>query len=205
MVLGFAQIWKLIFTAAAEMLKMSNRDRLLQLLHERAYRRGEFILSSGQKSDHYFDGRMVAMCPEGASLIGEVMYEHICGWGADAVGGPAVAAVPTVTSIVIAAWRHGNPAFEGFFVRSEAKTHGTGKKIEGKLEPGQKVIILDDTVTSGKSLFMAIDAVKEIGCEVVAVTAIVDRMSGATELFARHNLRYSPVYSSDEVARYGQT
>jgi len=183
---------------------MANRDRLLNLLYERAYREGEFTLASGQTSNHYFDGRMVAMAPEGSYLIGEVVYDQIQQWNPDAIGGLAVGAVSMVTSIVNAAYHRGNSNLEGFFVRATMKEHGTGKLVEGKLEPGSRVVIMDDVVTSGKSMLKAIEAAEGVGCEVVGVTAVVDRLSGATELFAERNLPYLPVFTSDDVAGCGK-
>ena len=179
---------------------MTNRDRLLQLLRNRAYSKGEITLASGQKSNHYFDGRMVAMAPEGAYLIGELIYDQIQPWQPTAIGGLAVGAVSMVTSVVNAAWHRGDTNLEGFFVRAQVKEHGTGKLVEGKLEPDARVVIMDDVVTSGKSMLKAIQAAREKGCTVVGVTAVVDRMSGATELFAEQGLEYLPLFTSEDVA-----
>src|SRR5690606_29941552 len=92
------------------------RTRLLALLRERAFREGDFTLASGKKSNYYIDGRMIAVCPEGAWLIGEALVEQLQDVECNAVGGLAVGAVPIVTATMVACYRHGRP-MEGFWVR----------------------------------------------------------------------------------------
>jgi orotate phosphoribosyltransferase len=174
------------------------RERLLRLVRERAFRQGEFTLSSGEKSDYYIDGRMIEVHPEGATLIGEAIYDRIKGLDADAVGGLAVAAVPLVTSTVISCFRHGRP-IEGFWVRQEVKEHGTKKLIEGKLPEKAKVVIVDDVITSGDSVQKAINAVEAAGAKVVAIVTLVDRQRGARELFEKAGYFYDPLFTKDEL------
>ena len=111
-----------------------NEARLLELLTERSFRRGQFRLASGETSDYFIDGKMTAVHSEGASLIGEVLYEWTKDVAFDAIGGLQVGAVPLTTAAVIACHRHGRPV-EGFWVRAEVKDHGTQKAIEGRLPP----------------------------------------------------------------------
>src|SRR5262245_60809004 len=110
----------------------STEQRLLELLKERSFKRapaGElFTLASGAKSEYFIDGKMTAVSSEGAHLIGEVLYEWTKDAGIDAVGGLQVGAIPLVTAAVISYQRHSRP-IEGFWVREEAKTHGTKKQI----------------------------------------------------------------------------
>jgi orotate phosphoribosyltransferase len=180
----------------------TNRERLLTLIRERAYTPGEVTLSSGAKSDFYIDGKMLEVSPEGAHLIGEALYELIEGLGTpiDAVGGLAVGAVPLVTSAVISCYHHGRQ-IEGFFVRAEAKEHGTRKTIEGRLPDQARVVIVDDVVTSGKSVMQALEAARQRGAAIVAVLAIVDREAGAKEFFARQGIRYEAVFTRRDVVR----
>jgi orotate phosphoribosyltransferase len=175
------------------------RERLLELIRERSYRRGEFKLVSGRTSNFYFDGKMVELMPEGAHLIGEVVFEALKDKPFDAIGGLAVGAVPMVTSAVISCFHHGKK-IEGIFVRSEAKGHGTQKVVEGKLNRGDRVVIVDDVATSGKSLKQAIDAVKEMGAEVALVLALVNRQEGAEEYFRELGYPFEWIYTKDEVA-----
>jgi orotate phosphoribosyltransferase len=174
------------------------RERLLELIRERSYRRGEFKLVSGRTSNFYFDGKMVELMPEGAHLIGEVVFEALKDKQFDAIGGMAVGAVPMVTSAVISCFHHGRK-IEGTFVRSEAKGHGTQKVVEGKLDRGDRVVIVDDVATSGKSLKQAIDAVTEMGAQVVLVLALVNRQEGAEEFFRQEGYPFEWIYTKDEV------
>jgi len=175
-----------------------HRERLLSLIRERAYRSGEIKLSSGKVSNFYFDGKMVELMPEGAHLIGEVVFEEIKDRGFDAIGGLAVGAVPMVTSTVISCFHHGMN-IEGIFVRSEAKSHGTRKVVEGKLRRGARVVIVDDVVTTGRSVIQAIEAVEADGASVELVLAIVDRQEGAETFFKERGYPYQWVFTKDQV------
>jgi orotate phosphoribosyltransferase len=157
-------------------------QQLLALLTERSFKRGTFKLASGDTSNYYIDGRMTAVHSEGAYLIGEVLYERTRDLNIDAIGGLAVGAVPLTTAAVMSYQRHGQ-TMEGFWVRDAAKQHGTQKIIEGNLRPGSRVAIVDDVFTKGASALKAAEAVKELGCEVVLVLALVDRLQGARALF----------------------
>jgi orotate phosphoribosyltransferase len=156
--------------------------RLFQLLQERSFQRGTFRLASGGTSDYYIDGRMSAVFSEAAHLIGEVLYERTKDLSIDAIGGLAVGAVPLTTAAVISYHLHGR-TMEGFWVRDKAKEHGTKKLIEGNLRRGARVAIVDDVITQGGSSVKAINEVREWGCEVVSVLALVDRLQGARDLF----------------------
>jgi orotate phosphoribosyltransferase len=156
--------------------------QLLQLLKERSFRRGAFRLASGSTSDYYIDGRMTALFSAAVPLIGEVLYERTRDLGIDAIGGLEVGAVPLTTAAVFAYALHSRKV-EGFWVRSEVKRHGTQKIIEGNLTPGARVVVVDDVFTQGTSAAKAVKGVREAGCEVVAVIALVDRLQGAAEAF----------------------
>jgi orotate phosphoribosyltransferase len=175
---------------------MSDAERqLLQLLKDRSLRLGTFRLASGGVSNYYIDGRLTAVHPRGAHLIGEVLYERTKDLGVDALGGLAVGSVPLTTAAVISYYHHG-AQIEGFWVRADVKGHGTGKLIEGNLRPGSRVVVVDDVVTKGESVVKAVNAVREIGCEVVQVVALVDRLAGATDLFRQHRIEdYRPVFT----------
>jgi orotate phosphoribosyltransferase len=180
----------------------TNREKLLSLIQNRAFMRGEVKLSSGQKSDFYVDGKMIEMHPLGAYLIGEALFEQVEGMGVNAVGGLAIGAVPLVTSLAVSCHLHGRDDIEGFFVREEAKSHGTMKTIEGKLPEGARVVIVDDVVTSGNSVLKAVEAVEGKGATVVAIVAIVDRDAGAKEFFAAKGYRYESIFTKQDVLGY---
>jgi orotate phosphoribosyltransferase len=175
------------------------RERLLSLIRDRAYRRGQFKLASGRTSDFYFDGKQVELMPEGAHLIGELVYEEIKNGGFDAIGGLAVGAVPMVTSAVISCYHHGLP-IEGIFVRGQAKGHGTEKVIEGKLNKGDRVVVVDDVATSGGSLLQSIQAVEAAGATVGLVLALVNRQEGAEKAFEEAGYPFRWIFSKDDVA-----
>lgn len=173
-----------------------NEAKLLELLKERSFRRGgPFRLASGEVSDYYIDGRMTAVYSAGAYLIGEVLYERTCGLGIDAIGGMAVGAVPLATAAVISYHLHGRP-MEGFWVRDKTKEHGTQKLIEGNVRAGMRVAVVEDVSTKGSSALKAVEAIREAGCEVAIVLAIVDRLRGAEQLLREKGITsYQSVFT----------
>lgn len=168
-----------------------NEQKLLDILVARSFRRAEpgeqFTLASGAKSDYFIDGKMTVVAPDAAELIGEVIYEHTQDTDIEAIGGLQVGAVPLATSAVISFNRRGRP-IEGFWVRDAAKDHGTKKLVEGGLKPGMRVAIVDDVFTKGGSALKAVQEVTKLGCKVVVVLALVDRLQGARELFEEHGI-----------------
>jgi orotate phosphoribosyltransferase len=163
------------------------RSRLLEIAKRDAFRRGQFVLSSGRTSTFYVDVRMVTLSAEGAYLVGKTVYEAIGDSGAEAVGGPTIGADPIATAVAIESYNQGAP-IPAFLVRKEAKGHGTKKSIEGPLpkKEGVKVAIVEDTITTGGSIVHAIEEVEAAGCKVVKVVVIVDRLEGgADDLRAR--------------------
>ncbi len=157
-------------------------SQLLQLLKERSFRRGTFRLASGGVSDYYIDGRMTLVYSEAVPLVGEILYERTRDLNAQAIGGLAVGAVPLATAAVHAYHLHGR-RMEGFWVRDKERTHGTRKLVEGNLQPGSRVVVVDDVITEGRSSLKAVAEVKAMGCEVALVLAVVDRLQGAEAAF----------------------
>jgi orotate phosphoribosyltransferase len=155
---------------------------LLDLLARTSFRLGSFTLSSGAKSDYYIDCRTTTLHAEGARLTGlailEVLREH--NLHPAAVGGLTMGADPVVSAVSIAsAWRaqknQGAPLIQGFLIRKAEKTHGTGRRIEGFLEKGAPVLIVDDVCTTGASTIAAIEAAREAGMRVIAAICMVER------------------------------
>ena len=161
-----------------------------------ALRTGDFTLASGQKSTYYFDGRLLTMDPEGADLVSAAFLEQIRNVGAEAAGGPTMAAVPIIGALVLRSHMEGSPV-AGFFVRPEAKDHGATKEVEGPVEPGMRVAVFDDTVSTGGSLLRAIDAVQALGCEVVLVMAVLDRHQGGSDEVRRRGLNFTTLLEAD--------
>ena len=156
-------------------------QRILDLAHETgALLHGEFTLSSGKKSDHYFEGKRLTLYPEGAYLIGREIFDRLAGIDVEAIGGLVMGTLPIITAVAVASHQEGKP-IPTFIVREQPKEHGTQRKIEGHFKKGSKVAIVDDVITTGGSVLKAIKAVEEEGCEVVKVIVIVDRNEGGSE------------------------
>jgi orotate phosphoribosyltransferase len=206
--------------------KADNRTALLDLIATLSFKLGDFTLASGKKSDYYIDCRITTLHAEGGRLSGLVLYdlirEHVP--HAEAVGGLTMGADPLVSNTASAsAWALADhneiielssaleleeedpgPAptlIHGFLVRKAEKTHGTGRKIEGFLKPGAKVIIVDDVCTTGGSTITAIEAAREAGMTVAAVFCLVDREQGgrANIETACNGVPFISVYTATEV------
>ena len=149
-----------------------------------AFLQGDFTLASGQRSDRYFEGKRVTLWPEGARLVGEVLFELLADAGVDAVGGLATGAYPIVTAVTLVSELKGKP-LPSFIVREEPKQHGTQRLIEGHIEEGWRVAIVDDVITKGGSIKKAIEAVKAANCQVVKVIVLVDRHEGGSDELRR--------------------
>lgn len=161
---------------------MSKTDILKQLLVERSVRKGNFVLASGKTSTFYVDARLTTMSPEGMVTIGPLGLEQIeiQNWHPNSVGGLTLGADPIAFAISHASADRPIP-LRAFTVRKEAKQHGTGNLIEGPFKPGDRVLIVEDVITTGKSAIQAIDAVEGAGGTIVGVLALVDREDGGRE------------------------
>lgn len=182
-------------------MHMQNRDRLIELFRQRALKFGEFTLASGKKASYYLDGKQITLHSEGLRLVSEGLLEVLSGVDFQAIGGMSIGADPIIGGVLAAAGAQGRDLL-GFLVRKESKGHGTQKYVEGPVQPGMKVVIVDDVVTTGGSSLLAIDRIQEFGCEVVQVVAIVDRMEGGAANFAARNL---PLKSLLTIEDFGIT
>ncbi len=162
------------------------KARLLQLVRERAYKDGiDIVLASGKRSTFYINGKKVSLHPEGLWLIAKLLLEKLKNHPEiTAVGGLTIGADPLASAVAALSFETGQN-LKAFLVRKEAKGHGTGSKIEGDLEKGEKVAILEDTVTTGGSAQKAIDAVVEVGAVPVVVMAIADREDPDADAFRK--------------------
>lgn len=172
------------------------KSELIELMQTTALKRGHFTLASGATSSYYLDCRLLTLHPRGAHLIGHAMLDVIDansqrGFGGvspDAVGGMAIGADPITASIVTVAGGL-NRSLRGFMVRKEPKGHGTGRQVEGPVEPGQNVVIVEDVITSGGSAIQAAQAARAFGLNVLYVLAIIDRLAGGEAAFAAAGLQ----------------
>lgn len=175
------------------------RPRLLRLVNQRAIVRQKVTLASGQTSDYYIDGRSLFLHGESALLIGEALFQLTHDLQPQTIGGPEVGALPPTVAATMRYFQAGVD-MEGFFVRKEAKTHGLQKRIEGRLEAGWRVVIVEDVMTTGGSAVSAIEAVQAAGGRIVAVVCLVDRLQGAAERFAQMGLVFRPVFTLKELS-----
>jgi nicotinate-nucleotide adenylyltransferase len=155
-----------------------------------ALKYGEFTLTSGRTSNYYFDGRLLSLDPEGAHLIGRALLPILRNAGINAVGGPALGAVPMVTAVALASRKELAP-LPAFVVRTGTRTHGTAQTIEGPLAKGSHVGIIDDTCTTGGSLLHSIAAAEAAECTVVKVVAILDRREGGADELERRGYDFT--------------
>jgi orotate phosphoribosyltransferase len=174
------------------------QEALARVLREHAIREGEFTLASGRTSRWYLDGRQVSFrgdCIEivGAAIVDALAVAGVDAGAYDAVGGPVVGAVPVALAVALVT---GKPSFA---IRKDAKGHGVGGRIAGVLEAGQRVLVVEDTATSGGSLLEALPAVTELDCPIVAVSLLLDRGGELGAKLAPMGITYCPVLGAPDV------
>ena len=177
---------------------MSAPQSLVELVKTRALKFGDFTLASGKKSTYYLDGKQVTLHSTGARQVALGLLELLGGVAFDAVGGMSIGADPIIGAVLAVAAER-NRELAGFMVRKEAKGHGTKRYIEGPLEPGSKVVIVDDVITTGGSSIQAIERAQEFGVEVVQVVAIVDRLQGGAEAFEKLGLPFKALMTIEDL------
>lgn len=173
------------------------RETLLAELREHSLILGEVTLASGAVAQYYVDARRTLMRPAGFRAAGELIAEAAADVGAEAVGGPATAAIPPACAAIAV------PAGErlrAFFVRGQRKEHGLQRWVEGAVEPGMRCLVVEDTVTSGGSTATAVERIREQGLEVAGVVAVVDRLAGGGErIEAAAGAPYRALLTIDEI------
>jgi orotate phosphoribosyltransferase len=193
------------FSVATNSFIVNDQDRLLALLADRSAKRGDFVLASGRKSNLYIDARLTAMSPEGQLLIGRVGLQTLAdnGWTPDAVGGLTLGADPISYAIAHASARaaevDNRVMVRSFTVRKEAKQYGTGKLIEGPFTSGDRVVVIEDVITTGGSALKAVAAVRSAGGVVIGVLALVDREEGGREAVEAEGLQVRSIARGSEI------
>jgi orotate phosphoribosyltransferase len=178
---------------------------LLDLVCQRAYQSGDFVLSSGQKSSYYINCKQVTLDPRGALLVGKLFLAHLPS-NAQAVAGLTLGADPIVTAVSVVSACDRPPGYPALIIRKEAKGHGTQAYIEGPtLSPGTQIVVLEDVVTTGQSALKAVDRLRQAGYHVDTVLAIVDRQQGGAELYQAEGLNFSALFTIPELqARWSE-
>lgn len=156
---------------------MSARERLVDELRTHALVIGRVTLTSGREAEYYVDAKRAILLPAGFRALGELVAEQAAERGATAVGGMTMGADPVACAALA-----GGADVKVFFVRKEAKQHGLSRRIEGPLLTGDdRLLIVEDVVTTGGSTVAAIEAAHEAGHEIVGVVSVLDRLAGGGE------------------------
>jgi orotate phosphoribosyltransferase len=170
------------------------KTQLLDLLCQKAYQEGEFVLSSGQKSSYYINGKQVTLDPYGALAIGQLLL-NLLPPDTQAVAGLTLGADPIVSAVSVVSAVENRPV-SALIIRKEAKGHGTQAYIEGPgLPEGAKVVVLEDVVTTGQSALKAVARLQDAGYMVEEVMALVDRQQGGAELYANQGLKFTALFT----------
>lgn len=178
-------------------LQQTMKDELAGIINRLSFKRGDFVLASGKRSNYYIDCRLTTLDGRGAYLIGSLLYDMLADLHVDAVGGMTLGADPIVSSIIYRSAEVGARPLSGFIVRKEAKGHGAGRQIEGHIAPWMRVALVEDVVTTGGSTLKAIEAIRREypTVEIVRILAIIDRDAGGKEAFTRLQIPFEALYN----------
>lgn len=191
-----------VWAATSELTAL--RQHLLDLFCKLAYQEGDFVLSSGQRSPYYINGKQVTLHPQGALAIGRLLLSQLP-TDTQAVAGLTLGADPIVSAVsVVSAYE--NRPIPALIIRKEAKGHGTRAYIEGpNLPAGALVVVLEDVVTTGQSAMKAVERLRQAGYKVEQVMALVDRQQGGAQLYQSAMLKFQSLFSIEEIQqRYKQ-
>ena len=182
------------------MTEILHRTTLLNLLKENAYKKGEFTLSSGEKSEHYVNCKPVTLSCEGNALLSHLMIKHVES-DAAAVGGLTLGADPLVCGVAQRAYYSGNRHLDALIVRRNPKGHGTKEVIEGNKPPkGSIVTVLEDVTTTGSSAIKAVNVLRDAGYIVNRVVAIVDRMENH-KVWENNELEFISLFKLEDIIK----
>jgi orotate phosphoribosyltransferase len=181
------------------------KARLLALLQERSFRYRPdppFKLASGRESPYYVDCRPVTHSAEGLALMGEIIFDLIQNQQVRAVGGLTMGADPLAHAVSLVSYQKGKPV-DAFSVRRFQKNHGTGGRVVGPVQPGERVVVLEDVVTTGGSALAAVKAAREFGLMVVQVIILVDREEGGREAIEKQVSHVTAVFTLSQLTSSG--
>jgi orotate phosphoribosyltransferase len=180
------------------------REKLLDLFCQLAYQEGDFVLSSGQRSSYYINGKQVTLHPQGALALARLLLP-LLPEDTQAVAGLTLGADPIVSAVSVVSV-YENRAIPALIIRKEAKGHGTMAYIEGpSLPPGAKVVVLEDVVTTGQSALKAVERLQAAGYTVDRVISLIDRLQGGGELYQSVGLQFVALFTiKDLQKRYAE-
>jgi orotate phosphoribosyltransferase len=162
--------------------------RRVSLLQDR-----EFRLTSGRSSNFFIDLKTTMFDPEGAALLADLLFDKIRDEDVDFVGGMETGAIPIIAALCVRSWPE--KPIKGFFIRKEAKGHGTDQRVEGLLERGSRVILFEDVTTTGGSAMRAVDQARHHQCTIIKVITVVDRLEGAEENFSKAGIKFEALFT----------
>lgn len=177
------------------------RQRLLSLLKAHSFRYSPerpFRLASGRESPFYVDCRPVTYSAEGLALVGEIIFDRIKDLEVQGVGGLTMGADPLAHATALISFARGRP-INAFSVRKATKEHGTGGRVVGAVNPGDRVVVLEDVVTTGASVLQAVAAAREFGLEVLKVLVLVDRQEGGREAVLKEVPEVEAIYTLKDL------
>ena len=177
----------------------ADRQQLIELIKDEAVFHGDFILSSGKQASYYVDMRKLTLDHRAAPLVGRVMLDLIAGIpNIASVGGLTLGADPIANATLHQGVASGRD-YDAFVVRKEPKDHGRGRQIEGADVTGKRVVVVEDTSTTGQSALKAVEVLRAAGAEVVAVAVIVDRATGSRQAIEAAGLQYLSAIDLDDL------
>jgi len=172
----------------------AKRQRLLGIIRRNSLLQNrDFVLASGRSSSFFFDMKRTMFDPEGAALAADLLFDRVRDEPVDFIGGLETGAIPIVAVLCTRSWPE--KPLKGFFVRKEAKGHGTDQQIDGLLESGSRVILFEDVTTTGGSVMQAAAAVHRRGCTILKIIAIVDRLEGADQNFKDAGINFESLFT----------
>jgi orotate phosphoribosyltransferase len=183
------------------MEKNEARKRLGEIILQRSFKYSEnppFTLASGRTSSYYFNCKPTTLDPEGMNLIGEILFAMLKDAPVTAAGGLTLGADPIANALSVISFQRGKP-IKSFIVRKDIKDHGTKSAVEGNVEPGERVVILDDVMTTGGSTIQAIEQARKAGLVIDRVIALIDREEGGRENILAHVGDVQSVFTRSEI------
>ncbi len=170
------------------------REKLLTIIRRQSLLQNrDFRLASGGSSNFFFDMKRTMFHPEGASLVTDLLFDAIKEEDFDYIGGLETGAIPIVAALCVRSWPE--KPIRGFFVRKEVKGHGTDQRVDGLLERGSKVILVEDVTTTGGSAMQAVNEAQQYECAILKVISVVDRLEGAAENFRAAGIKFEALFT----------
>jgi orotate phosphoribosyltransferase len=179
------------------------KKRLAEIIARRSFKYSDdppFTLTSGRRSNFYFDCKPTTLDPEGMNLIGSIIFDMLEDSEVTAAGGMTLGADPIANALSLISYQRGKP-IKSFIVRKDVKGHGTKSKIEGDVRPGENVVIIDDVITTGASTIAAIERAKEERLVIDRVIVLIDREEGALENIEKYIKRVDSILTRTDIMK----